>query len=447
MELNRAQLLVYHRALEKFKTTHGIPANVTIEHPGPNDIPHVVVEKPNRILVSVNFIHTVLAVDTLVNILDKPFSASDLFHICTIVRPKKEPGNPFYSGNHCLCLRDPNRPQKRLVTNSPDKDLFIDELFWVSGSWEFLPGDDDLWSFPRRNGSLPNMVPPPDLEGPSSPVTISSSDSEDNLVYALRLSIRRTVVAGTSSSKANIMRFRNLKRVAPTVAPPPKVVLPATYALPSTTSLSTKVAMAVAGANPGSPRASVPGKRKGKEPLVDSPKRLQREMSSIGDAELWKPDVFCLAFKGRWRPWTEWRSPGCQLRGSSPGSRKVTIEAALAKLQLAACGPMYERVFTRGINQAGDNYNRAALALEFPESLAPYFLLILPNFNKEEFLNRPEEDEVIPEPILDIAVAPVIVTSNSAEEVGRTIIEAPGEWFSEETGADDGGDADQNSPS
>ena len=71
--------------------------------------------------VSVNFVRTVLMVDTLMNILDKPFSASNLFHIYTVVWPKKELGNPFYSGNYYLCLRDPSQPQTRLVTRSPDK--------------------------------------------------------------------------------------------------------------------------------------------------------------------------------------------------------------------------------------------------------------------------------------------------------------------------------------
>ena len=90
------------------------------------------------------------------NILVKLFSVSDLFHIYTVIRPKKEPSNPFYSGNHYLRLRDPSQPQTRLVTCSSDKDMFLDEFVWVSGSWEFQPGDDDLWSFPRYNGSLPD---------------------------------------------------------------------------------------------------------------------------------------------------------------------------------------------------------------------------------------------------------------------------------------------------
>ena len=78
--------------------------------------------------VSVNFVRTVLVVDTLMNILDKPFSAFDLFHIYTVVRPNKELGNPFYGGNHYLRLRVPSQPQMRLVTGNPDKELFLDKF-------------------------------------------------------------------------------------------------------------------------------------------------------------------------------------------------------------------------------------------------------------------------------------------------------------------------------
>ncbi|GFZ10850.1 hypothetical protein Acr_22g0002480 [Actinidia rufa] len=139
MELNRAQLLVSDdRALEKFKATHGIPADVTIERPGPNDILHVVVERLDRIPVSVNFVRTVFAVDTLMNILDKPFSASDLFHIYTVVRPK-ESGNHFYSGNHYLRLRDPS--QSRRDWSSVTRKRIC---FWTNLSGFRAPGSSIL---------------------------------------------------------------------------------------------------------------------------------------------------------------------------------------------------------------------------------------------------------------------------------------------------------------
>ena len=61
--------------------------------------------------VSVNFVRIVLAMDTLMQIVDKPFSAKDLLHVYTVVWPKKESGNSFYEGNHFLPLRRPDQPQ------------------------------------------------------------------------------------------------------------------------------------------------------------------------------------------------------------------------------------------------------------------------------------------------------------------------------------------------
>ena len=85
----------------------------------------------------VTFIHIVLAVDTLMQILDKSFSAKDFLHVYTVVRPKNVPSNPFYEGNYYLRLRKPVQPQTRLVTGNPDNDLFLDEFVWVLGGWEF----------------------------------------------------------------------------------------------------------------------------------------------------------------------------------------------------------------------------------------------------------------------------------------------------------------------
>ena len=132
MELNQAQLLVHDdRAMARFRATHGILVNFTIEHLGPNDVPRIVVDNPDRILVHtwliyqvrlqfqinsllkevmarchltfmqvfINFVRTMLVVDTLMQILDKPFSVEDLLHVYTVVRPKKESSNLFYEGN------------------------------------------------------------------------------------------------------------------------------------------------------------------------------------------------------------------------------------------------------------------------------------------------------------------------------------------------------------
>ena len=45
--------------------------------------------------VFVNFIRNVLVVDTLMRLLDKPFSAEDLLHVYSIVQPKTKLGNPL----------------------------------------------------------------------------------------------------------------------------------------------------------------------------------------------------------------------------------------------------------------------------------------------------------------------------------------------------------------
>ena len=58
--------------------------------------------------VSVNFVRTVLAVDMLMQILDKSFNTEDLLHVYTVFWPKNVPGNLFYESNHYLCLRKPD---------------------------------------------------------------------------------------------------------------------------------------------------------------------------------------------------------------------------------------------------------------------------------------------------------------------------------------------------
>ncbi|GFZ12041.1 hypothetical protein Acr_23g0004260 [Actinidia rufa] len=112
MKLNRAQLLVHDdRAMEKFRVIHGILTDVTIERPGPNDVPRVSGDnlKPHP---SVRQLHSYLvcSVDTM-QILDKFFSAEDLLHVYTVVRPNNVPSNPFYEGNHYLRLRNPVQPK------------------------------------------------------------------------------------------------------------------------------------------------------------------------------------------------------------------------------------------------------------------------------------------------------------------------------------------------
>ena len=187
MELNRAQLLVHDdEALNKFRIDHRIPDDAMIERSGPNEIANFVKGNGDRILVqiwlihqdwfwfpispilkavmaryhltfmqvSVNFVRTVFVVNTLMHQMELPFSAEDLLHVYTVVRPKREPHSPLPQGNHYLRLRHPNQPQTRLDTSNLDKDLFVDEFVWVSGNWEFQARDDGRLHSTLRLGNL-----------------------------------------------------------------------------------------------------------------------------------------------------------------------------------------------------------------------------------------------------------------------------------------------------
>ena len=92
---------------------------------------------------------------------------------------------------------------------------------------------------------------------------------------------------------------------------------------------------------------------------------------------------------------------------------------------------------------------RAAPALDFLKSPAPYSPLILPSFDEEEFMNRldEDEDEDALEPVPDPIVTPGAEAANLAEEVGRTVVEVSEKRSAEETGVGGGEDEDQNSPS
>ncbi|GFS40644.1 hypothetical protein Acr_00g0069670 [Actinidia rufa] len=85
-EVDLAQLLVHDdAALNKFKTDHGIPKDIQIECPRTNEDANLV-----------------------------------------------EGNKDCIPGNHYLHLRNPHQPQTRLITNNPDKELFLNEFVWVS---------------------------------------------------------------------------------------------------------------------------------------------------------------------------------------------------------------------------------------------------------------------------------------------------------------------------
>ena len=78
--------------------------------------------------VSVIFFRIVLAVDVLMKWDGKEFTVEDLLHVYCVVRPRKDLETQMYTGNHYMWLRKPNLPQTRLVTDSPNKDLYLDEF-------------------------------------------------------------------------------------------------------------------------------------------------------------------------------------------------------------------------------------------------------------------------------------------------------------------------------
>ncbi|GFS36310.1 hypothetical protein Acr_00g0045300 [Actinidia rufa] len=156
----------------------------------------------------------------------------------------------------------------------------------------------------------------------------------------------------------------------------------------------------------------------------------------------------------------------------------VAAKAAIAQLQAVACGPIYEQVFNRGASRAGDNYSKqvievcsksflegwltylaelgilednpawtkVALIPEFPESPMPYSPMILSSFDEEKYVNRPDEAEDVPKPLLARDVAPTNRAANPTEETGEMIARVSRERSVEETGRDDGEDASQDPP-
>ena len=82
----------------------------------------------------------------------KELTSKNLLHVYYIVRPRRNPQPHMYEGNHYLRLRNPNQPQKRLVMDSPNKDLYLNDFVWLSGQWEFQVDDHGHFSFSRCRG-------------------------------------------------------------------------------------------------------------------------------------------------------------------------------------------------------------------------------------------------------------------------------------------------------
>ncbi|GFS36489.1 hypothetical protein Acr_00g0046260 [Actinidia rufa] len=387
-------------------------------------------------------------------ILDKPFSAEDLLHVYTVVQPKKEPCNPFYEGNHYLCLRKPDQPQTRLVTSNPNKDLFLDEFVWVSGAWEFRVGDDDLWSFSRYNRCLPNkptflhcvsraelrdamplapktqsraqhtlplsargkgqevsVVEPKD---PTLPIFISSSDNEcsNDLAHTRPPSVGEVKDVGLNSIGADTMRFRNLRRK-------PR--------------------------QPSSPKVPLSDKCKGASSGVDSDLwRLEFSACELG-RQVTVTD-FAQDYDISLQRAMAISDPIAEQSVELKRAKKniSNLESELKKVKLALGWLAYSEEL--GIPEDNLTLTKAAPVPEFLESLPPYLPMILPGFDEEKYLNRPDKDENVPEPVLAHDMASTNEASNPAEEAGKTIAEVSKERSVEKTGKDNGEDLSQDPP-
>ncbi|GFY97771.1 hypothetical protein Acr_12g0003120 [Actinidia rufa] len=96
-----------------------------------------------------------LAVEALMQKEGLEFTADDLLHVYYVVKPRKNPETQMLEGNHYLRLRKPIQPQTRLVTDSPNKDQYLNDFIWVSGQWEFPAGEPNPFSVPRHRGYVP----------------------------------------------------------------------------------------------------------------------------------------------------------------------------------------------------------------------------------------------------------------------------------------------------
>ncbi|GFS31493.1 hypothetical protein Acr_00g0017690 [Actinidia rufa] len=95
----------------------------------------------------INFVRTVLVVDTLMRREGLEFGAYDLLHVYIVVRLKWEPDINLSIGNHYLRLQNNQHPWIRLVSEIPNKDLSLEDFVWVLKNWEFWDGDDRVHAF------------------------------------------------------------------------------------------------------------------------------------------------------------------------------------------------------------------------------------------------------------------------------------------------------------
>ncbi|GFZ06601.1 hypothetical protein Acr_18g0007710 [Actinidia rufa] len=348
MELNSAQLLVYNNeALERFMAKHDIPIDFQIEHPGPNEVTHLVEGNEDHILVSVNFVRTVLEVDTLMRQMKLPFSAEDLLHVYTIVRPMNELGTPFFigkityaSGTPVIHRRDFNNKFKcrfedykkaiQVVSNRKVSRKVADVLKYEPIYWHMIP----------HKAEEPNMINLPPLH------------IEERVPWGDASNLKREAKdSNVSLEETNMVKFKTLgqkKKTMPAADPP-------TIEAPSSGKKET---------------VKVPSKRSKTKARGTSSPVLH---SSDADAELWKLEFAAIKL-GRQVivvDSTKDRDTSLSLTWVVMLPKDVTNSAeessdAASLEPPESCNhlkPYEGLVFNRGINQVRDNYYRKVAEL------------------------------------------------------------------------------------
>ncbi|GFZ03471.1 hypothetical protein Acr_16g0000950 [Actinidia rufa] len=319
-----------------------------------------------------------------------PFSAADLLHVYTVVR-MKESGTPFFKGNHYLLLRNPRQPQTRLVAGNPDKDLFLNEFVWVSGKWEFRGGNDGLFSFPRHNCRLPDNKFQRPLQEPlgrsqcraqrGRTPRLSSRLGEGHHFEFLNLHFLRLFrQQGRRRGVSQLARVEQKREPGPSKKAKKKkgemssALLPSSSAQAklwklefSTSELGKQVTVADSARDHDTSLALAQAVMLSKD-VVDLAEDGSKEIRDLLVMQQVRPPERNLgvddgAVRRDQEVEEEDKLSGerCSYAAEARGevvAIQEQLDKALGQLKKAACGPVFERVYNRGIDRAGDNYDK-----------------------------------------------------------------------------------------
>ncbi|GFS36273.1 hypothetical protein Acr_00g0045040 [Actinidia rufa] len=427
-------------AMEKFRATHGIPTNVIVEHPGPNDVPRVVVDNLNRILVSVKFVRTMLTVDTLMQILDKPFSAEDLLHVYTVLLGNSELGMKAFG--HSREFNDNFKHYSEeckeaiQVTNNRQESRDVDALFLYKPHY---PHKISHRTAKFVKASIPPLciegrAPQRDAFSPERPEAKLSTHLPSIQIpqYAIDPIVELTeaiMLVEPSSLEAPLLDKRKRTKLSGVRPRGPReeqdrraraghhVAKRCRHPLRRHFGDHEKFVGDAARSSEHHDFSNLDisaelKRAKSKTSNLDF--KLKKARLTLADVNQLKVDLASVE-----------QARNSSYTAATQAQNKVdATEAALAQLQAVACGSVYERVFSRGVSRVGDNYS---------------------SFD-EENLNRLNEDEDVPKPVLVHDATPTNEVANPMEETGETIAEVFGERSVEEIGRDDGEDASQYLP-